>query len=167
METTNKAIKAFSERKATAETMRMIFGILAILYIGFIIWSICIKNWSSLWWEINVWLLLVTITFNKNSEIIDAELAISSIEYERSKCDLEVIICGGRWIPVEDALPPSEEVEGNLMDLSPYVLVRVAEEKEDIYAVARYDHRFKQWWSNDGCVIDKASHWQYIRKVND
>ena len=102
---TNKAIKAFCEKKATAETMRMIFGITAILYIGFIIWTICIKNWSSLWWEFNVWLLLVALAFGKNGEIIDAELAIAAIELEESKVEFAISVYKVQWIPASFALP--------------------------------------------------------------
>ena len=41
-----KMTKTFEEKKEHAELMRNIFGITAVLYIGFIIWIACIHRYE-------------------------------------------------------------------------------------------------------------------------
>lgn len=74
-------IKTFEEKKENAQLMRNIFGITAVLYIGFIIWIACIHSYEILWFAFNVWLLLVGIAVSFHSRKKDAELVLKYIEY--------------------------------------------------------------------------------------
>ena len=80
--------KTFDEKKANATIMRNIFGITAVLYIGFIIWISCIHRYEILWWAFNVWLLLVVLVVKNHSEKIDAELVLTYLDYLESREDL-------------------------------------------------------------------------------
>lgn len=105
-----KMIKAFSEKKEHAELMRNIFGITAVLYIGFIIWIACIHRYEILWWAFNVWLLLVTLAVKNQSDKVDAELALSYIDYVDSRDELLEFICKQRpWISVTERMPDDGE----------------------------------------------------------
>lgn len=76
-----KMIKTFEEKKEHAQLMRNIFGITAVLYIGFIVFIVCIHRYEILWWAFNVWLLLVCIAVKNQNEKKDAELVLKYIEY--------------------------------------------------------------------------------------
>lgn len=73
--------KIFEEKKEHAQLMRNIFGITAVLYIGFIIWIACIHRYEILWWALLVWMLLVGLAASFHSRKKDAELAFTYIEY--------------------------------------------------------------------------------------
>ena len=75
-----KMIKTFEEKKEHAELMRNIFGIMAVLYIGFIVFIVCIHSYEILWWAFNVWLLLLCISVKNQNEKKDAELVLKYIE---------------------------------------------------------------------------------------
>ena len=90
-------IKTFEEKKEHAQLMRNIFGITAVLYIGFIIWIACIHRYEILWWAFLVWLLLVGLSVSFYSRKKDAELALKcmdSIYYP--------------WIRVDERLPEED-----------------------------------------------------------
>jgi hypothetical protein len=93
METTNKAIKAFSEKKATAKTMGVMWSVCALLWLGFTIFCICIKQYGDLWATINLFLASSVLAVNNFAAISDCELAISAIEYEQSRSSLMNEIC--------------------------------------------------------------------------
>ena len=84
----NRVRKSFEEKKEQATIMRNVFAITAVLYIGFIIWIVCIHRYEILWWAINVWLLLVVLTVKNHSERIDAELVLTYLKYLESREDL-------------------------------------------------------------------------------
>ena len=88
-----KMIKTFEEKKEHAELMRNIFGITVVLYIGFIIWIVCIHRYEILWWAFNVWLLLVCIAVKNQGEKVDAELVLKYLEYIDSRDELIDAIC--------------------------------------------------------------------------
>ena len=83
-----KMTKTFEEKKEHAELMRNIFGITAVLYIGFIIWIACIHRYEILWWAFLVWLLLVGLAVSFHSRKKDAELALKYIEYVELRHEL-------------------------------------------------------------------------------
>ena len=93
METTNEVIKAFSEKKATAKTMGVMWSIVSLLWLGMTIFCICIKQYSDLWATINLFLAASVLAVNNFAAISDAELAISAIEYEQSRSSLMNEIC--------------------------------------------------------------------------
>ena len=148
-----KMIKNFEEKKEHAELMRNIFGIIAVLYIGFIIWIACIHRYEILWWAFNVWLLLVCIAVKNQGEKVDAELVLKYIE---SRDDLiDAISRNHPWISVDDRLPEenpddkgySVEVIGLFPDES--VSKCSCSIDEDI-------------WFIEGLTCDKPTHWMPI-----
>ena len=92
-----KMIKTFEEKKEHAQLMRNIFGITAILYIGFIVFIVCIHRYEILWWSFNVWLLLVGIAVSFHSRKKDAELALKYMESREYP-----------WIRVDERLPEED-----------------------------------------------------------
>ena len=90
-------IKTFEEKKEHAELMRNIFGITAVLYIGFIIWIACIHRYEILWWAFNVWLLLVCIAVKNQNEKKDAELVLEYMDRLYYP-----------WIRVDERLPEED-----------------------------------------------------------
>ena len=104
-----KMIKTFEEKKEYAKLMRNIFSITAVLYIGFIIWIVCIHRYEILWWAFNVWLLLGCIAVKNQSEKVDAELVVKYLEYIDSRDELIDAICKNHpWISVNDKLPEED-----------------------------------------------------------
>lgn len=92
-----KMIKTFEEKKEHAQLMRNIFGITAVLYIGFIIWIACIHSYEILWWAFLVWLLLVGLAVSFHSRKKDAELALKYMESREYP-----------WIRVDERLPEED-----------------------------------------------------------
>ena len=102
-------IKTFEEKKEHAQLMRNIFGIMAVLYIGFIVFIVCIHSYEILWWAFNVWLLLLCISVKNQNEKKDAELVLKYIEYVDSRDELiEAISRNHPWISVNDKLPEED-----------------------------------------------------------
>ena len=133
-----KMIKTFEEKKEYAVLMRNIFGITAVLYIGFIIWIACIHRYEILWWAFNVWLLLVCLAVKNQGEKVDAELVLKYIEYVESRDELiEAISRNHPWISVKERLPEDNKV----------VLLWLG----GCYKVALL--RDKQWWECTGWQI--------------
>ena len=154
-------IKTFEEKKEHAELMRNIFGITAVLYIGFIIWIACIHRYEILWWAFNVWLLLVCIAVKNQNEKKDAELAISAIEHEHNRCNIiKDIYKNHTWISVKDRLPDedlfnrgySEEVVGLFMDGN----IRIS------HCYCSIDEGI---WFFKGLTCDPPTHWTPIKKT--
>lgn len=90
-------IKTFEEKKEHAQLMRNIFGITAVLYIGFIVFIVCIHRYEILWWAFNVWLLLVCIAVKNQNEKKDAELVLEYMESREYP-----------WIRVDERLPEED-----------------------------------------------------------
>lgn len=90
-------IKTFEEKKEHAQLMRNIFGITAVLFIGFIIWIACIHRYEILWWAFLVWLLLVGLAVSFQSSKKDAELALKYMESREYP-----------WIRVDERLPEED-----------------------------------------------------------
>ncbi|MBR7154325.1 MAG: DUF551 domain-containing protein [Paludibacteraceae bacterium] len=154
-----KMIKTFEEKKEHAELMRNIFGITVVLYIGFIIWIVCIHRYEILWWAFNVWLLLVCIAVKNQGEKVDAELVLKYLEYIDSRDELIDAICKNHpLISVNDKLPEEDpddkgysvEVIGLFQDGR--VSKCFCSINEDI-------------WFIEGLTCDKPTHWMPIPKV--
>ena len=92
-----KMIKTFEEKKEHAQLMRNIFGITAVLYIGFIVFIVCIHRYEILWWAFNVWLLLVCIAVKNQNEKKDAELVLKYMDRLYYP-----------WIRVDERLPEED-----------------------------------------------------------
>lgn len=90
-------IKTFEEKKEHAQLMRNIFGITAVLYIGFIILIACIHRYEILWFAFNVWLLLVCIAVKNQNEKKEAELVLKYIDSREYP-----------WIRVDERLPEED-----------------------------------------------------------
>ena len=86
----NDAIKAFTEKKATAKTMGVMWSIVSLLWLGMTIFCICIKQYGDLWATINLFLAASVLAVNNFASISDYELSISAIEL--AQIDREIIL---------------------------------------------------------------------------
>ena len=165
-----KMIKTFEEKKEHAQLMRNIFGITAVLYIGFIIWIACIHRYEILWFAFNVWLLLVCIAVMNQSEKKDTELVLKYIEYVELRDELiEAISRNNQWISVNDRMP---EITYTSIGESKFVFVHVVNKgtgSEWIELPAKYNERLHDWQTNDFTLIGKrggvVTHWMPIPTI--
>lgn len=99
----------FEDKKKTARIMRNVFIVLAVVYVGLIIWSLCRQNYVVAAFDVVIMLLIIGYVYWCNALISDADLAISAIECERSRCDLiDAISRNHPWISVEERLPEED-----------------------------------------------------------
>lgn len=138
MEKKNQHSGIFEDKKKTARIMRNVFIVVAVVYVGLIIWSLCRQNYVVAAFDFVIMLLIIGYVYWCNALISDADLAISAIECERSRCDLiEAISRNHPWISVEERLP--EENKAVLLWLG------------GCYKVALL--RDNQWWECTGWQI--------------
>lgn len=152
-------IKTFKEKKATAKTMRDIFGIIAVLYIGFMIWTACLHRYEILWWEFNVWMLLVCIAVKNQGEKVDAELVLKYIEYIESRDELiDAIGKNHPWINALDNLPEEDP------DNKGYSVNVIG-----MFPDGRVSHCFcsieEDVWFIKGLTCDRPTHWMPIPEL--
>ena len=86
----NEAIKAFTEKKATAETIGIVTLIGIILYVGLIIYTICVHHYENLIWEGCVFILFISQYAKDKDMEKTCELAISAIEL--AQIDREIML---------------------------------------------------------------------------
>jgi len=154
-----KMTKTFEERKAYAELMRNIFGITAVLYIGFMIWTACLHRYEILWWEFNVWMLLVCIAVKNQSEKVDAELVLKYLEYVESRDELIDAICKNHpWISVNERTPEEDPDDKGYS-------VEVIGLFKDGRVSKCYCSIEEGIWFIEGLTCDKPTHWMPMFKV--
>lgn len=99
----------FDEKKKTARILRYVYIVAAVVYVGLLIWSLCRQNYVAALFDIALLLMDIGYVFWCNSSISDAELAISAIEYEHSRCNIiKDIYRNHTWISVKDRLPDED-----------------------------------------------------------
>ena len=154
-------IKTFEEKKEHAQLMRNIFGITAVLYIGFIILIACIHRYEILWLAFNVWLLLVCIAVKNQNEKKDAELALKYIEYVNLRHEfIETIINEHTWFSVDDRMPREDpDNKGNSVGVIGLL-------PDGRINKCYYSFENCRWFIPRFLGTVKPTHWMYIPKVN-
>lgn len=154
-------IKTFEEKKEHAQLMRNIFGITAVLYIGFIVFIVCIHRYEILWWAFNVWLLLVCIAVKNQNEKKDAELVLEYIKHVKLRNEfIEVIIKEHTWFSVDDRLPREDhDNKGNSVGVIGLL-------PDGRINKCYYSFENSRWFIPRYIGTVKPTHWMYIPKVN-
>lgn len=99
----------FEDKKKTARIMRNVFIVVAVLYVGLIIWSLCRQNYVVALFNVVILLMDIGYVYWCNALISDADLAISAIECERSRCNLiDAISRNHPWIRSDERWPNNE-----------------------------------------------------------
>ena len=156
MKQIDETIKTFIEKKATAETMRTMWITVSVAYVGFLIFMICMKEYSDIWYCVNILLLSVTLIFNYQAQVSDHRLVISSLELEKIDREILEMSKGASWVSVEDQMPPKEtNDEENSID----VIVKTS---GGYWYQAWYNFRTKEWFNAGRGVrtyIEDVAYW--------
>ena len=145
----DEMIKTFEEKKEHAQLMRNIFGITAVLYIGFIVFIVCIHRYEILWWAFNVWLLLVCIAVKNQNEKKDAELVLEYMESREYP-----------WIRVDERLPEEDpHNKGNSVGVIGLL-------QDGRINKCYYSFENSRWFIPRYIGTVKPTHWIPIPKVN-
>lgn len=151
----------FDEKKKTARILRYVYIAAAVVYVGLLIWSLCRQNYVAALFDVALLLMDIGYVFWCNSSISDADLAISAIEHEHSRCNIiKDIYRNHTWISVKDRLPDedlfnrgySEEVVGLFMDGN----IRIS------HCYCSIDEGI---WFFKGLTCDPPTHWTPIKKT--
>lgn len=152
-------IKTFEEKKEIARIMRNVFIVVAVVYAGLIIWSLCRQNYVPALFDVAILLMDIGYVCWCNASISDAELVLKYIEYIESRDELIDAICKNHpWINVLDNLPEEDpddkgysvEVIGLFPDGR--VSKCFCSIEEDI-------------WFIEGLTCDKPTHWMPMPQV--
>lgn len=156
----DEMIKTFEEKKEHAQLMRNIFGITAVLFIGFIIWIACIHRYEILWWSFLVWLLLVGLAVSFHSRKKDAELVLKYIEYVNLRHEfIETIINEHTWFSVDDRMP-REDTDNKGISVGVIGLLQDGRINKCYYSFEN-----SRWFIPRYIGTVKPTHWMYIPKV--
>ena len=99
-------IKTFEEKKETARILRNVFIVAAVVYVGLIIWSLCLHKYVPALFDAVILLMDIGYVYWCKESMSDAELALKYIEYVESRDELiESISRNHPWISVNDKLP--------------------------------------------------------------
>lgn len=104
-----KMTKAFEEKKEIARIMRNVFIVIAVVYVGLIIWSICRQNYVPALFDVVILLMDIGYVCWCNASISDAELVLKYIEYVESRDELIYAISRNNpWIGIEERTPDED-----------------------------------------------------------
>ena len=99
-------IKTFEDKKETARILRNVFIVAAVVYVGLIIWSLCLHKYVPALFDAVILLMDIGYVYWCKESMSDAELALKYIEYVESRDELiESISRNHPWISVNDKLP--------------------------------------------------------------
>ena len=102
-------IKAFEEKKGIARIMRNVFIVIAVVYVGLIIWSLCRQNYVPALFDVAILLMDIGYVCWCNASISDAELVLKYIEYVDSRDELIYAISRNNpWIGIEERTPEED-----------------------------------------------------------
>lgn len=151
--------KAFEEKKETARIMRNVFIVIAVFYVGRIIWSLCRQNYVLALFDVAILLMNIGYVCWCNASISDAELVLKYVEFVEAQDELiEFIVKDHPWISVLERMPAEDqdnkgysvEVIGLFPDGS--VSKCFCSIEEDI-------------WFFEGLTCDKPTHWMPMPKL--
>ena len=104
-------IKTFEEKKETARILRNVFIVVAVVYVGLIIWSLCLHKYVPALFDAVILLMDIGYVYWCKERMSDAELVLKYIEYVESRDELiEAISRNHPWISVNDRLPEEDKV---------------------------------------------------------
>ena len=154
-----KMIKAFEEKKGIARIMRNVFIVIAVVYVGLIIWSLCRQNYVPALFDVAILLMDIGYVCWCNASISDAELVLKYIEYIESRDELIDAICKNHpWINVLDNLPEEDP------DDKGYSVEVIG-----LFPDGRVSKCFCSMeegiWFIEGLTCDKPTHWMPLPKV--
>lgn len=159
METIKTHKGIFDEKKKTARIMRNVFIVVAVVYVGLIIWSICRQNYVVALFDVVILLMDIGYVYWCNAIISDADLAISAIECERSRCNLlDAISRNHPWINVLDNLP-EEDPDGKGYSVEVIGLFPDGQVSKCFCSIE------EDIWFFEGIPCDKPTHWMPMPKA--
>ena len=104
-----KMIKTSEEKKEIARIMRNVFIVIAVVYVGLIIWSLCRQNYVPALFDVVILLMDIGYVCWYNASISDAELVLKYLEYVESRDELIDAICKNHpWINSSERWPNNE-----------------------------------------------------------
>lgn len=102
-------IKTFEEKKETARILRNVFIVAAVVYVGLIIWSLCLQKYVPALFDAVILLMDIGYVYLCKESMSDAELVLKYLEYVESRDELiEAISRNHPWISVNDKLPEED-----------------------------------------------------------
>ena len=154
-----KMTNAFEEKKETARFMRNVFIVIAVFYVGLIIWSLCRQNYVPALFNVAILLMNIGYVCWCNASISDAELVLKYVEYVESRDELiEFIVKDHPWINVLERMPAEDP------DNKGYSVEVIG-----LFPDGRVSKCFcsieEDIWFFEGLTCDKPTHWMPMPKV--
>ena len=152
-------IKTFEEKKETARILRNVFIVAAVVYVGLIIWSLCLHKYVPALFDAVILLMDIGYVYWCKESMSDAELALKYIEYVESRDELiESISRNHPWISGNDKLPEEDHDDKgysvNVIGLFP-----------DGHVSKCFCSMEENIWFIDGLTCDTPTHWMPIPQV--
>ena len=154
-------IKTFEEQKKTARIMRNVFIVVAVVYVGLIIWSICRQNYVSALFDAALLVMVIGFVYFYNSSIYKAELVLEYIKYVKLRNEfIEVLINEHTWFSVDDRLPREDpDNKGNSVGVIGLL-------PDGRINKCYYSFENSRWFIPRYIGTVKPTHWMYIPEVN-
>ena len=152
-------IKTFEEKKETARILRNVFIVAAVVYVGLIIWSLCLHKYVPALFDVVILLMDIGYVYWCKESMSDAELVLKYIEYVESRDELiEAISRNHPWISVNDKLPDEDpDNKGYSVDV-----IGLFSDGSVCKCFCSMDENI---WFIDGLTCDKPTHWMPIPEV--
>lgn len=150
---------AFEEKKEIARIMRNVFIVIAVFYVGLIIWSIFRQNYVTALFDVAILLMNIGYVCWCNASISDAELVLKYIEYVESRDELIYAICRNNpWINVLERLP-EEDPDDNGYSVEVIGLFPDGRVSKCFCSIE------EDIWFIEGLTCDKPTHWMPMPQV--
>ena len=154
-------IKTFEEKKKIARIMRNVFIVVAVVYVGLIIWSLCRQNYVTAGFDAALLLMVLGFVYLYNSAILDAEIVLNYIKYVNLRHEfIETIINEHTWFSVDERLPREDpDNKGNSVGVIGLL-------PDGRINKCYYSFENSRWFIPRYIGTVKPTHWMYIPKVN-